>query len=491
MSNLAIDSLFPLGSSPLSGPSAASGDSRDSFDQHLNKAAGPELGRGNDLGPAKCYDPTGAPRPKNKDDHPIAPSQLQPDSTGASEVAAEDFDIKTLSEKPTDTTAEETVDDDPDSKGKEPKHAYDCVLIVPLIPNEEVPVVKDEIEVEPEPQAVAQSATKKKIEATGLLQETSDKTTVIETDSETVETTGELPSKPSLEAKEEVVVPTPDKSNLDSPVLAGAASAAEQSQDAAASAVPAPSDRADGGGERKRERMSKSAATSSEASQATTAVAQSISSPLIENTADAAQIAREPKEQAATNAPAAITAEVKQEPSQQQLNTPARIHADLTNRVGRPEQSGPSMSEVDRARFVQRVARAFHAADEQGGQVRLRLSPPELGALRLEVTVRDGVMTARLETETQSAKNLLLDHMPMLRERLAEQNIRVERFDVDLMNGQSGGTPDRPGDQGDRDLNRPSQQAHSNRRQQESAVVQPTTRRAGTTTGDSQLNVVI
>jgi flagellar hook-length control protein FliK len=491
MSNLAIDSLFPLGSSPLSGPSAASGDSRDSFDQHLNKAAGPELGRANDLGPAKCYDPAGAPRPKNKDDHPVAPSPSQPGSTGASEIAAEESDSKTVSEKPTDTTAEERVEDEPDSNDKEPKQEYDCVLVVPLIPNKEAPVVKDEIDVEPEPHAIAESATKKKIEAAGLLQEASDKTTVIETDGEIADTTEESPSNPSLEAKQEVVVPRLDNNDLESPVTAAETSASEESQDAAALAIPAPKDGADGGGDRKRERTGKSGATSSEASQTTIAVDQSKSSPPVENAADAALIAREPKEKAAANAPAAVTAEGRQEPSPQQLNTPARFHADLTNRAGRPEQSAPGMSEVERARFVQRVARAFHAADEQGGQVRLRLSPPELGALRLEVTVRDGVMTARLETETQSAKNLLLDHMPMLRERLAEQNIRVERFEVDLMSGQSGGMPDRPGDQGDRDHNRSSQQAHSNRRQQEAAAVLPTTKRSVATTGNSQLNVVI
>jgi flagellar hook-length control protein FliK len=87
---------------------------------------------------------------------------------------------------------------------------------------------------------------------------------------------------------------------------------------------------------------------------------------------------------------------------------------------------------IDPARFIGRVAKAFQTAEERGGALQLRLSPPELGALRLELTVKDGVMTAALETETASARRLLLDHLPALRERLAEQNIRVERFDVDV-----------------------------------------------------------
>ena len=97
------------------------------------------------------------------------------------------------------------------------------------------------------------------------------------------------------------------------------------------------------------------------------------------------------------------------------------------------------LNRVDTTRFVGRVARAFHFAQERGGTLQLRLSPPELGSLRLELTVKDGALTASLETETHSARRLLLDHLPALRDRLADQNIRVERFDVNVgRDGQQG-----------------------------------------------------
>ena len=108
------------------------------------------------------------------------------------------------------------------------------------------------------------------------------------------------------------------------------------------------------------------------------------------------------------------------------------------------EPSAPHQAE--RVRFVQRVARACEAVGERGGTVRLRLHPPELGSLRLEVTVRNGTMNARLEVETTGARNMLLDHLPALRERLAEQEIRVGRFDVDLTGRSPGGSAERPGD---------------------------------------------
>jgi flagellar hook-length control protein FliK len=93
------------------------------------------------------------------------------------------------------------------------------------------------------------------------------------------------------------------------------------------------------------------------------------------------------------------------------------------------------------------VARAFAAAQERDGEVRLRLSPPELGSLRLRVQVQDGALVARLEAETSAARTALIDNLPALRERLAEQGVRIERFDVDLMQRHGGGTPDRPGGQ--------------------------------------------
>ncbi len=97
-----------------------------------------------------------------------------------------------------------------------------------------------------------------------------------------------------------------------------------------------------------------------------------------------------------------------------------------------PITKEPVVPEVDRGRFVHRVANAFRSAQQQDGQIQLRLSPPELGALKLEIAVRHGVLTAKLETETVDARRALLDNLPALRQRLAEQDIRIDKFEVDI-----------------------------------------------------------
>lgn len=148
------------------------------------------------------------------------------------------------------------------------------------------------------------------------------------------------------------------------------------------------------------------------------------------------------------------------------------------------------LTEADQARFVQRVARAFQTAASQDGELRLRLSPPELGSLRLEVKVQGGVMSARIETENSSTRALLLENLPALRERLAEQNIQVEHFDVDLMNHQGGGSSSGPAQDQGRQAAPPDAAARV--RVADAPTEEPTTPRSARRGADEgQLNVLV
>lgn len=107
---------------------------------------------------------------------------------------------------------------------------------------------------------------------------------------------------------------------------------------------------------------------------------------------------------------------------------------------------------VEHRRFLHRVGRAFEAAEARGGEIRMRLSPPRLGGLSLEVRLDGDKLAARVETETEAARQLILEQLPVLRERLAERGISIEQFDVDLFRETpgDGGSPreERSGDDG-------------------------------------------
>jgi flagellar hook-length control protein FliK len=123
------------------------------------------------------------------------------------------------------------------------------------------------------------------------------------------------------------------------------------------------------------------------------------------------------------------------------------VRTSASDAAGRQNEEAAKSDAADRARFVQRVAQAFESAADRAGHVRLRLYPPELGSLRLDLTVRNGLMNARLETETESARNMLLQELPALKERLAEHQIKVESFDIRWQGQAQGGLSQHPGDQ--------------------------------------------
>ena len=144
-----------------------------------------------------------------------------------------------------------------------------------------------------------------------------------------------------------------------------------------------------------------------------------------------------------------------------QANTLTKPATDHVSQFGTSRQTANVTQDVrvDRARFVQRVAKAFQAMGNRSGSVRLRLSPPELGSLRVDILVRNGMMSARVEAENPTARNLLLDNLPVLRDRLAQQNIKIEQFDVELTDHSPGGLPDETAGHAESDNSGDSRQA--------------------------------
>jgi flagellar hook-length control protein FliK len=156
-----------------------------------------------------------------------------------------------------------------------------------------------------------------------------------------------------------------------------------------------------------------------------------------------------------------------------------------------PDEDGPR---VDPARFIGRVAKAFQTAQDRGGTLHIRLSPPELGSLQLELTVKDGVMWAALQTESAAARRLLLDHLPALRDRLAEQNIRVDRFDVDVRREGAESQADARGSQQQQFQHQPEQPAprrHAMPQQPQRQAEQPEPRAVVQTVSHTGLNLIV
>lgn len=86
------------------------------------------------------------------------------------------------------------------------------------------------------------------------------------------------------------------------------------------------------------------------------------------------------------------------------------------------EQADPMMS---------RVLRGVTAAvNQRGGALTMRLDPPELGRLRIQMTITQGTVTAQFHAETAQTHDLLQRSLATLRASLESQGLTVERLTV-------------------------------------------------------------
>lgn len=81
------------------------------------------------------------------------------------------------------------------------------------------------------------------------------------------------------------------------------------------------------------------------------------------------------------------------------------------------------------------------ALRQGGGTVAMRLRPENLGAVSLEVTVRGDAVGVFIEAESDSARDLLSNSIPLLRESLTARGLRVERIDIAVSAEPASHTP--------------------------------------------------
>ncbi|MCY2982831.1 MAG: flagellar hook-length control protein FliK [Planctomycetota bacterium] len=100
--------------------------------------------------------------------------------------------------------------------------------------------------------------------------------------------------------------------------------------------------------------------------------------------------------------------------------------------------SGTQISAYQEGKLVQRVLRGIEQLANGGGQVRLRLHPPELGALQMSLRMEGGQVFAKLEVENTIARDALLNNVQTLKDRLADQGMKVAAFEVEVSTDSAG-----------------------------------------------------
>lgn len=100
----------------------------------------------------------------------------------------------------------------------------------------------------------------------------------------------------------------------------------------------------------------------------------------------------------------------------------------------RPE-AGPRIAGANQERMIARIAGAMSQASASGRTtVRLRLYPPELGTVRIQVSSVRGVVSARMETSTAEARQVLSANLSALRETIRGTGVNLRDMEVSHRN---------------------------------------------------------
>jgi flagellar hook-length control protein FliK len=95
------------------------------------------------------------------------------------------------------------------------------------------------------------------------------------------------------------------------------------------------------------------------------------------------------------------------------------------------EKQGTNAETVSRIKLIQRVSKAFQHLGPDGGVVRLRLAPPDMGSVRVEMRINQHKVHGRVVAESEAASAALREHLPDLRARLESFGMQVEKLDVE------------------------------------------------------------
>lgn len=119
-------------------------------------------------------------------------------------------------------------------------------------------------------------------------------------------------------------------------------------------------------------------------------------------------------------------------PSSESMNAANRNSRSDAQSTSTNSQRTADLTQAERVRLVQRVSRSFARLSPTGGSINLKLHPPQLGSLNVQVRLEGRTMTAKLTTESVAARDVILESLPVLRGRLAEQGFEISQFQVDV-----------------------------------------------------------
>ncbi len=90
--------------------------------------------------------------------------------------------------------------------------------------------------------------------------------------------------------------------------------------------------------------------------------------------------------------------------------------------------------ELNAARITRGIE---NAVKQRGGSLTIRMSPPDMGIVKLELEMKGGAVTARLQAEHDSVRQMLTQKITQLHSALEGQGLQVDKLTVQTMDNSS------------------------------------------------------
>ena len=120
---------------------------------------------------------------------------------------------------------------------------------------------------------------------------------------------------------------------------------------------------------------------------------------------------------------------------------PGRVAADGSDAATATAPPPTSRTDAaDRARLVHRISKAFQKMGIDGGHVRLRMHPDELGVVQLDMQINGRRVSATVSADNDQAAQVLQASLPELRQRLESQGLVIDRLEVRIRDDQTAGS---------------------------------------------------
>ncbi len=116
-------------------------------------------------------------------------------------------------------------------------------------------------------------------------------------------------------------------------------------------------------------------------------------------------------------------------------SVPLQTTASQSASVSSTQSNSPVAPAVDVKQIeqlVERIVATVRQSQSTGQQLKIRLSPPELGTLQIEVPLKNGEYTAKLEVQNNQVQKVINDNMAQLKESLSKSGIAIDRIEVQI-----------------------------------------------------------